>query len=234
MAFLKALGRLLGDLIWPQGVLCLACRRPSGGEHLCPACQQEMARLHLDEDYTHDPQAFFRAVWKHDGAARALVLRLKHHNEAVAARVLAHSMAEAVHCMELPADTVLTWVPMPAKRRMTRGIDHGFCLASALGEELHLPVRPLLRRTRATAAQARLDHQQRRMNLVNAFAALEEIHSPVLLVDDVYTTGATATVCTDALLAAGSPWVKVITATQAVHRGTSTREDGQWKLENHT
>lgn len=233
MAFLKALGRLLDDLIWPEGLLCLSCRRPSSGDLLCPACQEELQRLHLEPDYTDDALAFFRAVWRHDGAARTLVLRLKHHNEVGAARILARGMAEAVRHMTLPPETVLTWVPMPAKRRRMRGIDHGYCLASALGEELQLPVRPLLRRTRATAAQARLDHQQRRMNLINAFAAPEEIHAPVLLVDDVYTTGATANVCTEALLAAGAPWVKVITATQAVHRGMSTREKGQWQLEDH-
>jgi len=233
MAFFKALGALLDELIWPAGVQCLACRRPSGGEALCPACREALNGLHLDADYTDDELAFFRAVWRHDGAARTLVLRLKHHNEAGAARVLAHGMAEAVRHMNLPPDTVLTWVPMPLSRRRMRGIDHGLCLAGALGEELQLPVRPLLRRTRATAAQARLDHTQRRMNLVNAFAALEEIHSPVLLVDDVYTTGATANVCTEALLSAGATWVKVITATQAVHRGMSTREDGQWRVEEH-
>jgi len=232
MGRLRAMGRTALDFIWPEGVFCLSCQMLSRGEALCPACQKELHRLCLDTE-EDDESVFFRAAWRHDGPARTLVLRLKHRNEAAAARVLAQGMAQAARRMALPPGTVLTWVPMPTRRQRMRGIDHGFCLASALGKELGLPVRPLLRRTRSTAIQARLDRQQRRTNLLHAFGALEAIDFPVLLVDDVYTTGATANACTEALLAAGAPWVKVITATQAMGRGEGEPVKRQWKIEDH-
>jgi predicted amidophosphoribosyltransferase len=85
-----------------------------------------------------------------------------------------------------------------------------------IGKILRLPVlKRALVRTRETPSQTILSREQRQANLCGAFAAGEDssavIGRKVLLVDDVYTTGATASECSRALLAAGAGAVYVVT-----------------------
>ena len=95
-----------------------------------------------------------------------------------------------------PPETVVTWVPMPETRRRERCIDHGKVLAEAVATRLNLTCRPLLFRLNANdKTQASLGRQAREANLSRAFAASEKIAFPVLLVDDVLTTGTTARRC---------------------------------------
>ena len=80
----------------------------------------------------------------------------------------------------------------------------------------HLTLRPgLLRRIRRTESQFLLSPAQRKTNLRGAFAAAHVTGLHILLVDDVYTTGATATECTRVLLAAGAASVRVATLARA-------------------
>lgn len=105
---------------------------------------------------------------------------------------------------------------MTKKHLDARGIDHGRLLAEAFAQRRNLPCQPLLIRTRETATQQGLNAAQRRKNLHGAFAAAARISTPVLLIDDVYTTGSTTETCADALRAAGAPDVFVLTALAVV------------------
>lgn len=198
----------VGRLIWPRGFQCLRCGCLSGGEAICSGCRAELNALICREMV----ESCGSALW-HRGAARDLVLRLKFGCEADCASVLAGFMMETAALMELPPETVLTWVPMPDDRFRERGIDHAQLLCRAVAALLKLPVQPLLRRTGYRLhTQKGLNAHSRRKNLLGAFAAAGKISAPVLLIDDVYTTGATAFACTQALLEGGAPSVQVLTA----------------------
>ena len=114
-------------------------------------------------------------------------------------------------------DTVVTWVTMPESRRRDRMIDHGRTLAEAAARQLNLPCRQLLlRRETRQKNQASLNREGREANLKNAFLPMEDISFPVLLVDDVLTTGTTARRCAEALRSGGAKEVSVLTFTRAV------------------
>jgi hypothetical protein len=134
-----------------------------------------------------------------------------------AAAVLAQAMAEEIRGMNLPADTVMTWVTMPVQRFRERGIDHGRELCAAVSKLCGIPMRQLLTRQGRFKTQRGLHQDERMKNLNGTFVCTEELNVPVLLVDDVTTTGATVSVCAEALLAAGAPLVEVITATRVSH-----------------
>ncbi|HYN36844.1 MAG TPA: phosphoribosyltransferase family protein [Actinomycetota bacterium] len=131
-----------------------------------------------------------------------------------AAIPLVDAMATAVWRSGL-AGSVLTWVPgRPAEERR-RGFDHAHLLAQGLGRRLGLPVVPLLERTGSDRDQVGLSAEERRQNLVGAFRARSESLASVVLVDDVLTTGATASSCARALQAAGASSVEVVVACSA-------------------
>jgi predicted amidophosphoribosyltransferase len=107
-------------------------------------------------------------------------------------------------------------------RLFARRFNQAALLAHALGRETGLPVATdVLVRRRRTRSLGRMSPSQRRRNLAGAFAVRDGARTAlagraVLLVDDVMTTGATATACTRALLGAGAAAVDVLTLARAV------------------
>lgn len=108
-------------------------------------------------------------------------------------------------------------VPMPRLRRWRRGYNQAFLMAEALGQTRGWPVARLLRRTRYTLPQTAVAPSRRRDNIRGSFAMRAPVELTgwsVCLVDDVKTTGATASNCTRLLREAGA--VKVVLAVAAV------------------
>jgi predicted amidophosphoribosyltransferase len=116
-----------------------------------------------------------------------------------------------------PAADVITYIPPDGDRSARRGHQPARDLAAALGERWGLPVVCLLTRTRTVARQTGLPRVQRRRNMRGAFAAAHaDVPVRVVLVDDVYTTGATVDAAAAALRAAGAREVYVVSLARAV------------------
>lgn len=214
-ALLRRADRALLRLIYPEGVLCAACGRASHGERLCGVCAEELKRLE-DAELMGTEGVTAVHVWRYAGAAAALVHQLKFDASGAAAAVLSEGMAARARGLQLPQDTLVTWVPMPRSRSRERWVDHARMLAEATARQIQLPCAGLLERTRDIRTQRGLDRAQRLENVKNGFAARTAIDHPVLLIDDVLTTGATAQACCEALTAAGAARVVVLTATRVL------------------
>jgi len=116
-----------------------------------------------------------------------------------------------------PAADVITYIPPDGDRSVKRGHQPARALAEALGERWSLPVSGLLLRARPVAQQTGLSRTARRRNVRGAFrAARATVPDSVVLVDDVYTTGATVDAAAAALRAAGAGHVTVITFARAM------------------
>jgi len=103
-------------------------------------------------------------------------------------------------------------VPIPShwRRRWHRGFDQTWLLANNLAQLCGIPVLRGLRRTRFATAQHQLSRRERAVNMHHAFTTkCQLLGGHIVLVDDVVTTGATATAATQALLAAGADSVEV-------------------------
>lgn len=171
----------------------------------------------LCQDCALKPKFFAkaRAVALYDGAARQHVHMLKYQGRAVLAEVLGRLMAEAALSDADYCDCELVVpVPMHRKKEEVRGYNQAYLLAREVGRFLDMGVTSALVRTRFTDPQSTLGRQGRSRNLRGAF----EVPCPadvsgrrVLLVDDVITTGSTASECARALLRAGAREVYVLT-----------------------
>lgn len=133
-----------------------------------------------------------------------------------ARRDLAAAAAElVVSVVPRPVSATLTFVPGDRERRRQRGHVPAQRLADELSRLWDLPVEPLLRRTRLVPPQRGLSLAERRRNVRGAFA-VDGAAGGVCLVDDVYTTGATANACASALRRAGARQVEVVCLARAL------------------
>jgi predicted amidophosphoribosyltransferase len=115
-----------------------------------------------------------------------------------------------------PTADVITYIPPDDDRSVRRGHHPARRLAHELGDAWELDVRSLLARTRAVDRQAALTLPERRRNVHGAFRPRRGVAGTVILVDDVYTTGATAASAASALRAGGARRVHVVTFARAV------------------
>jgi len=111
-------------------------------------------------------------------------------------------------------------VPLHPKRLRWRGFNQALILAREVGRHWQVDVDPfVLMRNRETSLQTELNEEERRKNVRRAFSLHPEksVHGKIiLLVDDVYTSGATVNECSRALLRAGAKEVYVLTLARAV------------------
>ena len=132
-------------------------------------------------------------------------------------RPLARLAAELVVArVPRPAADVITYIPPDGDRSLRRGHHPAEGLARELGLQWEIEVAPLLARTRRVSRQTGLPLAERRRNVRGAFAATRPVRGTVVLVDDVYTTGATAGRCRHGARRAGAARVEVLSLARAV------------------
>lgn len=155
-----------------------------------------------------------RAVAAYDPTTRAAIVRLKNGDR----RILVSPLAEVLAGLA-PADPalVVTWAPTGGRRRRRRGFDHAELLARAVARRRGLRVSALLRRLPGPAQVGRSAAERRQGP---QFVARRACRSPVLLIDDVATTGATLSAAAQALRAAGAPEVHGLVVARAARSGT--------------
>ena len=118
----------------------------------------------------------------------------------------------------MAADSLLVPVPLDSARRRARGYNQAEELAGVLAREWGRPLSTDLAHTRRTRPQVGLDRRARRENVRGAFAwrGASLAGRPIVLVDDVMTTGATAEACAVALKAAGAASVGLLAVARPV------------------
>jgi predicted amidophosphoribosyltransferase len=154
-----------------------------------------------------------RSAVAYDDSARKVVAAWKERGLRMLAAQAAELVAAAVR---RPPVYTLTFVPADPDRRLRRGYNPAERLARELGHLWHLPTACLLERAAGVRPQRGLPLAERRRNVRDAFRAIERAPAALVLVDDVYTSGATASAAATALRMAGARHVEVVTFARAV------------------
>jgi competence protein ComFC len=201
---------LILDLLFPK--YCLGCGRE--GQYICDKCLIFATEIQNTGDLT--------CFWEYDGIIKKAIHKIKYNGVYDIARELVSKkdfviLSKAKNPKELrdPSSAlggtqddnngvVVTFVPMTKKREAKRGFNQAEIIAKEIGRKTGRPVVKLLEKIRETSDQIGLSRTERLENLKNSFRCLNFGFKQILLVDDVYTTGATMEECSRILRKAGA------------------------------
>lgn len=192
---------------------CPLCGAP--GPSPCPTCAQGLRPAPL----LPEPPEVRRclALLAYEEAGADLVAGIKYRNRRGAVPGLGRALAAQAAAAGGRSATVVTWIPTTPSRRRRRGFDHGRLLATHVARALAIPCRRLLARSEGPAQTGR----SRRERLEGPqLLPVRSVSGIVLAVDDVVTTGATATAAALALRAAGASEVWVLAAARRDAQGS--------------
>ncbi|MBD2090112.1 ComF family protein [Microcoleus sp. FACHB-1515] len=174
---------------------CPLCDRPSP-RFFCRDCDRQLHACQFDRpaaDWQGDLPIF--AWGKYEGTLKRSIAALKYNGQPQIAQPLGLWLGEAwQQTMQIPACAIVP-IPLHAAKQKQRGYNQATLLAESFCQATRLPLASdALWRIRSTEAQFKLGAIDRAQNLANAFAvnsAFRQRSAGVLLLDDIYTTGAT-------------------------------------------
>jgi len=201
---------------------CVLCRKILNKEEtdLCRECREHQP------EYTGSKiklsfLAQWTGVWYYKENVRNSILRYKFYGRRSYAGAYGRLLAMKLLKEGWEDTDVITWIPISRQRKFTRGYDQTELLAHITAAELGLELIPTLRKIRNTKPQSTVgDAAHRRANILGAYEVIDPNFikgKRVLLLDDIVTTGATASEAARMLLTAGAKEVKLATLAVASH-----------------
>ncbi len=227
-------GEALFDALYPEQLSCDICLedlQERGRYNLCAKCLEELpyvgdkicvnCGMPLEDEGEYclrcqnNESAFklCRAPFVYDGLARQMIYALKFSAKKYIVGTLGAFMADTFLERGMNAE-IAVFVPMAQEEIKKRGFNQSELLARDVADRLNLPLLPALIKKKSTSEQKELTARERAANLEGVFECVfpQVKKRSVLLIDDVFTTGATSNECAKTLLKAGAREVSVLTA----------------------
>jgi competence protein ComFC len=212
---------ILLDILFPSR--CAACGSTvaSADHHLCPACAGRIAPLDDRCPFCSGPAgdtpcpacsdrhwyiARHIAVSDYSGVMKSAIRKMKFGGVRAIYSVLGSMAARELSRRSVSAD-IITWVPMNSKKQWRRGFNQSERISSFISKKTGIPGRPLLREKRGAGTQRDLGLRDRFIHSLGRYEPVKGTDlsgKSVLIIDDVYTTGATLNECARQLRMAGA------------------------------
>ena len=240
---------LLSEYLFAPRAICQGCGSVLGSDQglLCSSCYSKLQPLYLENRSetsicqncggikisSRCPSCHMRltgtlrafASYEYVEPIRHMIHALKFMGTWRVSEWMAGEMLKTLKSVPQYTATAIVPVPLHPLRKLQRGYNQSEKIAFELSKLIDVPVKPLLKRTKYTHQQAKLDANSRRKALKGAFKADSQLSGErILLLDDVRTTGTTLIRCAEALFQAGAEEVAVITLAVSLKKTTSARK----------
>ena len=185
---IKIVPEALLDIIYPYDNKCIICGA-EGFLGICSKCRSDIKRVHQQEE--------IMAYGYYGGVLKKLILNLKYHKSFIAGKVLADLLCQIIIEKKLSIDCIC-YVPISKDSLKKRGFNQCSVLAKNISSILDIPVIDCLVKVKETKEQKLLGKEERMKNILDAFEIKNKeklFKKNILLIDDVYTTGATINEC---------------------------------------
>lgn len=226
--------KLFSEALFPADITCCSCgaelisetrygfcasctkNMPFVSGKVCECCGVPMAN---EADYCINCMNYGRkfsrnrSALEYEGLSLRLIYAFKFGGKKYLAEELSKMLCDTYLNNSYSAD-VIEFVPMSERERRARGYNQAELLGVETGKRLNLPVGGALKKIRDTGEQKELKGRARKENLKGVFSVADNsviAGKRVLLIDDVFTTGATANECASVLKKAGAREVLVLT-----------------------
>lgn len=211
---LKLIKDFLLDILYPR--YCLGCG--AEGQYICENCQNFLGEASLicpvcgrgsfsGQRHPDCPSRYqldgLISVWEYEGLMKKVIHQIKYHHlgDAVS-EVVALSLKAMAKDPErfaaffafLAEKPLITFIPLTARKKRRRGFNQAEFIAREFGKMTDLAILPLLQKVKETKSQTELEKEGRQQNVKGVFALRKgvlKIPKNLILVDDVWTTGAT-------------------------------------------
>jgi len=247
---MKIIDRFFG-LLFPRRIKCAVCGKDTPDGRLCEGCRAEHALysahrckrcdraifgegdyclLCKDNDYSFE-RVLSAFDFKENIAG--LVHSFKFGNKRYLSSFFAAEMADRYRELGIKADCLVA-VPMTEKAIKKRGYNQASLLATEISNRIGVPLSENLVKLRDTEEQAQLGYNERQKNLDRVFAVPDKREfsgKRVVLIDDVYTTGATANECSRVMLKAGALEVYVLVAATRPQSKVTAKDKKRKRIE---
>lgn len=200
-------GDCLQKISWANGRTCSVCGRPLERVNHHDKCGECRNTVHSFDKGI--------ACFQYGDTERNMIKQFKYRGKSYMAEKFADIIYDRLEASDMSSD-IITAVPMYKKKERERGYNQAYLLAESASKKLRMRCeRDILIRLKNTAPMNKLGSRARRMNLRGAFGITERGRElvkgrRVLLVDDIFTTGATADMCSSLLKEAGASEVVVL------------------------
>ena len=216
----------LWNLFFPPK--CILCRKVLTDEEtdLCRDCRENQP-IYGKHKIKLSFLAQWTGLWYYKENVRSSILRYKFYSRRSYGCAYGRLLAMKLLKEGWDDTDLLTWIPISRQRKRVRGYDQVEVFGRVLAEELGCELVPLLKKIRNTKPQSTMgDAAHRRANILGAFTVTDPAMvrgKRILLLDDIITTGATASECARVLLTAGAKEVKLATLAVASHDNNSNK-----------
>lgn len=178
---------------------CLGCQEELFDQgFLCEQCFEELVKIQSLEKFIHNNVLVY-TVFFYTGIVEKLIHQMKFNGRPALCQFLASFMVEFIKKNHLEPKSV-SYIPMHYLKRWMRGFDPGYLLAHTLSKELGIPLVKALKRVRGTKSLYRLKPKEREQTLKGCFMIQEPYEGPLVIIDDIFTTGSTVSEAASTLL----------------------------------